>query len=108
VSIFISQAQLQAIYYKVFKKEDAMGILAWIVLGGIAGWIASMVAGNNEEQGIIGNIIIGILGAFIGGFFINLVGGEGITGFNLWSLLVAVGGAVLLLLILGRFRHTSA
>lgn len=82
-----------------------MGILAWIVLGGIAGWLASMVAGNNKEQGLIGNIFVGIVGAFIGGFLVNLIGGEGITGFNLWSLMVAVGGAILLLLIIGRFRR---
>jgi len=84
-----------------------MGILAWIVLGGIAGWIASMIAGNNESQGVVGNIFIGIVGAFIGGFLINLLGGDGITGFNLWSLLVAVMGATLLLFILRRFRHVA-
>jgi uncharacterized membrane protein YeaQ/YmgE (transglycosylase-associated protein family) len=84
-----------------------MGILAWIVLGGLAGWIASMIAGNNESQGVVGNIFIGIIGAFIGGFIINLVGGEGISGFNLWSLLVAIMGATLLLFILRRFRHTA-
>lgn len=83
-----------------------MGILAWIVLGGLAGWIASMIAGNNESQGLFGNIAIGILGGFLGGFLISLVGGKGVTGFNLWSLLVAVGGACLLLLILGRFKHS--
>jgi uncharacterized membrane protein YeaQ/YmgE (transglycosylase-associated protein family) len=82
-----------------------MGLLAWIVLGGIAGWLASMVAGNDAEQGIVGNIIIGILGALIGGFVVSVLGGEGITGFNLWSLLVAVAGSVLLLLILGRFKR---
>jgi uncharacterized membrane protein YeaQ/YmgE (transglycosylase-associated protein family) len=84
-----------------------MGILAWIILGGLAGWIASMIAGNNESQGIIGNIFIGIIGAFIGGFLINLLGGEGITGFNLWSLLVAVMGATLLLFIMRRFRKAA-
>jgi len=84
-----------------------MGILAWIVLGGLAGWVASMIAGNNAKQGLLGNIVIGIIGAFIGGFIINLLGGEGVTGFNLWSLLVAIMGATLLLFILRRFRHTS-
>lgn len=84
-----------------------MGILAWIVLGGIAGWIASMIAGNNESQGLLGNIVIGILGAFIGGFIINLLGGNGAIEFDLWSLLVAVMGATLLLFILGRFRHKA-
>lgn len=82
-----------------------MSILAWIILGGIAGWIASMIAGNNQQQGLIGNIFVGIVGAFIGGFLVNLVGGEGITGFNLWSLIVAVAGATLLLLIFGRGKR---
>lgn len=84
-----------------------MGILAWIVLGGLAGWIASMIAGNNAEQGALGNILVGIVGAFIGGFIFNLLGGEGITGFNLWSLIVAVAGATLLLFIVRGF-HRSA
>lgn len=76
-----------------------MNILLWIVFGALAGWIASMIAGNNAEQGILGNIIVGIIGAFVGGFIISLIGGEEITGFNLYSLLVAVGGAVLVLFI---------
>jgi uncharacterized membrane protein YeaQ/YmgE (transglycosylase-associated protein family) len=84
-----------------------MGILAWIVLGGVAGWIASMIAGNNGSQGVLGNIVIGILGAFIGGFIINLLGGNGAMEFDLWSLLVAIMGATLLLFILGRFRHKA-
>lgn len=84
-----------------------MGILAWIVLGGIAGWIASMIAGNNGSQGLLGNIVIGILGAFIGGFIINLLGGDGAMEFDLWSLLVATMGATLLLFILGRFRRKA-
>lgn len=82
-----------------------MSILAWIILGGLAGWIASMIAGNNESQGLLGNIVVGIIGAFIGGFLVGLLGGDGITGFNPWSLLVAIGGATLLLLIIGRFRR---
>lgn len=73
-----------------------MGIILWIVFGALAGWIASLIVGNNADQGAIGNIVMGILGAIIGGFIFNLLGGEGITGFNLYSLLVAIGGAVLL------------
>ena len=86
-----------------------MGIIAWIVLGGIAGWLASMIAGNNASQGLLGNIIVGIIGAFIGGFVFSLFGGSGVTGFNLWSLLVAVAGATLLLFILRSFHrgHTA-
>jgi uncharacterized membrane protein YeaQ/YmgE (transglycosylase-associated protein family) len=74
-----------------------MNILAWIVLGGLAGWIASMIV--KSSQGIVVDIIVGIIGAFIGGFIMNTVGGLGLTGFNLYSLLVAVLGAVILLVI---------
>lgn len=84
-----------------------MGILAWIVFGALAGWIASMIAGTNKEQGLFGNIIVGILGALVGGFIFNIIGGVGVTGFNLWSLLVAVGGATLLLFIFKGFRSKS-
>jgi uncharacterized membrane protein YeaQ/YmgE (transglycosylase-associated protein family) len=76
-----------------------MGILLWILFGGVAGWIASMIFGNDEEQGVFGNVVIGIIGAFIGGFIVNVVGGEGITGFNLYSMVVAISGAVLTLYI---------
>jgi uncharacterized membrane protein YeaQ/YmgE (transglycosylase-associated protein family) len=84
-----------------------MSILAWIILGGVAGWIASMIAGNNAEQGVLGNILVGIIGAFIGGFIFNLLGGEGVTGFNLWSLIVAVAGATLLLFIVRGFNRQA-
>lgn len=80
-----------------------MGILIFIIFGGIAGWIASMITGKNDSMGILANIAIGIIGAFIGGFIANTLGGEGITGFNLYSFLLAVGGAVLLLWIVGLF-----
>ena len=77
-----------------------MGILSWIVMGGLAGWVASMVMKKNSSMGIIGNIIVGIVGAFIGGFVVNLIGGYGVTGFDLRSFLVALLGAVILLAIL--------
>jgi uncharacterized membrane protein YeaQ/YmgE (transglycosylase-associated protein family) len=76
-----------------------MGFLAWIVLGGAAGWIASMIMHTNASQGIILNIIVGIIGAFIGGFAFNFFGGAGVTGFNLYSLLVSILGAVVLLYV---------
>jgi uncharacterized membrane protein YeaQ/YmgE (transglycosylase-associated protein family) len=79
-----------------------MNILIWIIFGALAGWIASMITGTNEEQGAIGNIIVGILGAFAGGFIMSLLGQGGVSGFNLYSLLVAVGGAALLLYIWSR------
>lgn len=74
-----------------------MGIIGWIVLGGIAGWIASIIAGTNASMGLMANIVVGIVGALIGGFIFNLIGGADITGFNLWSLFVAVVGSVILL-----------
>ena len=74
-----------------------MNILLWIVLGGLAGWIASIIMSRNEQQGILGDIVLGIIGALVGGFVISLLGGQGVTGFNLYSLLVAIAGAALLI-----------
>lgn len=83
-----------------------MGIIAWIVLGALAGWIASMIMGTNSQQGCITDIVVGIVGAFIGGFiFNNFFGSAGVTGFNLPSLLVAVVGAVVLLALIRLFRR---
>ncbi len=75
-----------------------MGWIAWIILGLIAGWIASKIV-NKEGSGVILDIVLGIVGAIIGGFIFNAFGGVGVTGFNLWSLLVAVIGAIVLLVI---------
>jgi uncharacterized membrane protein YeaQ/YmgE (transglycosylase-associated protein family) len=77
-----------------------MNILVWIIFGGLAGWVASMIAGTNAEQGLLANIIVGIIGALIGGFIMQRFGEQGVTGFNFASFLVAVLGAVILLLIL--------
>lgn len=74
-------------------------IIVWVVVGGLAGWLASKIVGNDRNQGIFGNIVVGILGALVGGFIVELLGGTGFTGFNLWSFLVALVGAVLLLAI---------
>jgi len=76
-----------------------MNILAWIVMGGGAGWIASLIMHTSAQQGIFLNIIVGIVGAFIGGFAFDFFGGTGVTGFNLYSLLVATAGAVALLYV---------
>lgn len=76
-----------------------MGILSWIVMGGLAGWVASMIMKKNSSMGLIANIIVGIIGAFIGGFVMNFIGKYGVTGFNFTSFLIAVLGAVILLAI---------
>ena len=84
-----------------------MGIIAWLIFGALAGWIASMIIGNNHEQGALGNIIVGILGALIGGFVARVLGVDGITGFNVVSLLVAIIGAVGLLALFRGFDRAS-
>lgn len=78
---------------------DAMGLIGWIVLGGIAGWIASKIAKTDQSMGILMNIVVGIIGAGIGGFLFNMFGGAGVTGFNIYSFVVALVGAVVLLMI---------
>jgi uncharacterized membrane protein YeaQ/YmgE (transglycosylase-associated protein family) len=76
-----------------------MGILAWIVLGLIAGAIAKALMPGKDPGGIIVTMVIGIIGAFLGGFLGNMITGSGLNGFSLWSLLLAVLGAMLLLWI---------
>jgi uncharacterized membrane protein YeaQ/YmgE (transglycosylase-associated protein family) len=81
-----------------------MSILLWILLGGIAGWIASLFMKTDHSQGIILNIVVGIVGAMIGGFVFSFFGAGGVSGFNLYSLLVAVVGAMLLLWVVRLVR----
>jgi uncharacterized membrane protein YeaQ/YmgE (transglycosylase-associated protein family) len=73
-----------------------MSILAWIVLGLIAGFIASKVV-NHTGEGTIIDIVLGVVGAVVGGFLFNLVGATGVDGFNIWSMFVAVIGAIVVL-----------
>ena len=84
-----------------------MGIIGWIILGGLAGWIASMITGHNASMGVVANIVVGIIGAMIGGFVFNIIGGADITGFNIWSLFVAVIGSVILLGLISMFNKSS-
>ena len=81
-----------------------MGFFAWIILGGLAGWIASIIAGNDKQQGLLGNVVVGVVGALIGGFIVAVLGGRGVTGFNVWSLLVAVLGSLILLSLMGKTK----
>ncbi len=75
-----------------------MGVISWIVLGAIAGWIASMIV-NRAGEGLLRDIILGIIGGLVGGWIFTAAGSSGVTGFNIWSLFVAVVGAVVVLVV---------
>lgn len=75
-----------------------MSILAWLLLGLIAGFIASKIV-NRSGNGLLLDIVLGIVGAFVGGWLFNQFGNSGVSGFNLYSLLVATIGAIVVLAI---------
>jgi uncharacterized membrane protein YeaQ/YmgE (transglycosylase-associated protein family) len=76
-----------------------MGIISWIVLGGIAGWLASIIMKRNDQMGCIANIVAGVIGGVVGGWVFSLFGKTGVTGFNLTSLFVAFVGAIIVLAV---------
>lgn len=82
-------------------------VVQWIVLGLVAGFIASKIV-NKRGEGLVMDILLGVIGAVIGGWLFRALGTAGATGFNLWSLLVAVVGAVILLFIGRAVRHSFA
>lgn len=85
-----------------------MGPISWIIFGGLAGWVASLITGTDKRQGCLMNIIVGIVGAFIGGIIVQfLTGTTRNWEFNLSSFGVAVFGAVVLLWIMGATRNRS-
>ena len=73
-----------------------MGIILWIIFGVMEGGIGSVIMKTDSSQGTMMDIVMGVIGAVVGGFIMNLVGQSGITGFNLYSILVAIGGAVVI------------
>jgi uncharacterized membrane protein YeaQ/YmgE (transglycosylase-associated protein family) len=75
-----------------------MSIIAWLVLGLIAGFIASKIV-NAQGQGVLLDIVLGIVGALVGGFIFNTVGEAGVTGLNAWSFLVAIIGSIIVLVL---------
>lgn len=83
-----------------------MNFLVWLIFGALAGWIASMIAGTNRQQGCLIDIIVGIVGAFVGGFlYSSLTGRSFNAGFNIPSLLIAIVGAVILLFIVKAIQR---
>jgi uncharacterized membrane protein YeaQ/YmgE (transglycosylase-associated protein family) len=83
-----------------------VNIILWIVIGGLAGWIASMIMKRDASMGAIANIVVGIVGAVIGGFLVNLFGYD-VSTFSLPGLLVAIVGAVILLAIIGALQRSA-
>jgi uncharacterized membrane protein YeaQ/YmgE (transglycosylase-associated protein family) len=83
-----------------------MGILLWVIFGGIAGWIASMIV--KSQQGVALDIFTGIVGAVLGGWLMSLVGYGGVTGFNAYSFIVAIIGSIVLLAIVKAIRSTAS
>jgi uncharacterized membrane protein YeaQ/YmgE (transglycosylase-associated protein family) len=80
------------------QQGAAMSFVAWIVLGLVAGFIGSKLV-NRSGEGLIRDVLLGVVGAFIGGYLFSLFGASGVTGLNLYSLLVAVVGAVVFLVV---------
>jgi uncharacterized membrane protein YeaQ/YmgE (transglycosylase-associated protein family) len=77
-----------------------MSILAWIIVGIIAGWLAKMVIPGEGPGGVVGDLVVGVVGAFIGGWIFNYFGHAGVTGINIGSIIVAFIGGVILLWII--------
>jgi len=83
-----------------------MGLVSWILFGALAGWVASLVMGTNDRQGCLTNIVVGVVGAFLGGFLVKmLTGAPVILGWTWRSFGVAVIGSVLLLVVTGSTRR---
>ena len=83
-----------------------MSFLAWIVLGLLAGFIGSKIV-NKRGEGVILDIVLGIVGAIVGGWLFNTFGASGVTGLNVYSLLVAVIGSVVLLVVYHAIKRTT-
>ena len=81
-----------------------MHLIAWLVLGLVAGFIGSKVV-NKSGEGLIMDILLGIVGAFVGGFLFRTFGGHGVTGLDLYSLIVAVIGAIVVLVVYHAIRR---
>ncbi len=81
-----------------------MGIISWIILGALAGWIASKIMSTDQSMGAMANIIVGIIGALIGGFVMNFFNKAGVDGINIYSLFVALLGSIILIAIAKAVR----
>ncbi len=91
-----------------FGKGKDMGFISWIVVGAIAGLLARRIVPGPDPGRFIVTVLLGMAGASVGGFVVGVVGGSGTTGFNVWSVLVATLGAVVLLYLYGLIARRTA
>jgi uncharacterized membrane protein YeaQ/YmgE (transglycosylase-associated protein family) len=82
-----------------------MGIILWIVFGALVGWVASLIMKTDAEQGWVLNVVVGVIGAVLGGWIMSRFGDSGVSGFNLYSFFVALFGAVVLIAIVKALRR---
>lgn len=83
-----------------------MNIILFLVFGAVVGWLTSLIVKTNSTQGTLGDIVLGILGALVGGLIMDFFGQPGITGFNLYSMIVGILGAVIFVLVGKSLRRT--
>ncbi len=81
-----------------------MGLLSWIIVGGLAGWLSTKIITPKKKKGCFSGIALGIFGAIVGGFLVSLMGGSKVTGLNLYSILVATLGAVVVIWVARQFN----
>ncbi|MBA2619336.1 MAG: GlsB/YeaQ/YmgE family stress response membrane protein [Rubrobacter sp.] len=85
-----------------------MGLVSWVIVGALAGLLAKWIMPGSGPGGFLVTVLLGMAGASIGGFFVGILGGTGATGFNIWSILVATFGAVILLFVYGLITRRSS
>ena len=96
------------IKFLILDELNYMGIIIWIVFGGFIGWMASRIMKSDLQHDVLLNIVVGIAGAIIGGWIMNMLGQEAITGVNFYSFIVALIGAVMLIGLLRIIRRSIA
>jgi uncharacterized membrane protein YeaQ/YmgE (transglycosylase-associated protein family) len=89
------------------NRRISMGILAWLGLGLVAGFLASLLV-NKKGEGMFMDIVLGVVGAVVGGFIAHFAGFSGITGFDIYSMLIAVGGAIVVLVVYHALSRRTA
>jgi uncharacterized membrane protein YeaQ/YmgE (transglycosylase-associated protein family) len=104
----VAQRRDDAVVPVEFGGLRTMGIIAWLVVGAIAGWLAGYLVKGDESMGVVGHIVLGIVGGIVGGFLGGLLtGGDYITGINMTTIVVAVIGAVIVVVGWNALRGTA-